>query len=80
MRSTVAQSQPRSIDVDRRTTRHPGYKVSQHCRKRTEEERGGIKASAGLAKVKLQGHGRVDAAFALALAACNLIRLLAAPA
>jgi hypothetical protein len=34
----------------------------------------------GWLKVKLRGHGRVDAAFALAPAACNLIRLLAAPA
>jgi hypothetical protein len=36
-----------------------------------------------LAKLKLRGHDRVDAAFVLALAAYNLIRLpklLAAPA
>lgn len=36
---------------------------------------GWIKASAGLAKVKLRGRARVDAAFTLALAAYNLIRL-----
>ena len=44
---------------------------------------GWIKSSAGLAKVKLRGRDRVDAAFTLALAAYNLIRLpklLAAPA
>ncbi|MCF8532790.1 MAG: hypothetical protein K9G48_07285 [Reyranella sp.] len=83
VRSTIAQSQPRSTDVGRRTTCHRGYKVSRRCRKRAKEELGGIKASAGLAKVKLRGRGRVDAAFALALGACNLIRppkLLAAPA
>lgn len=66
---------PRATAVDRRTTRHPGYVVSQRCRKRIEEVFGWIKASAGLAKVKLRGRSRVDAAFTLALAAYNLIRL-----
>ena len=44
---------------------------------------GWIKASAGLARIKLRGCARVDAAFTLGLAAYNLIRLpklLAAPA
>jgi predicted dinucleotide-utilizing enzyme len=36
---------------------------------------GWVKGSAGLAKVKLRGRARVDAAFTLALAAYNLIRL-----
>jgi hypothetical protein len=36
---------------------------------------GWIKSAAGLAKVKLRGRDRVDAAFTLALAAYNLIRL-----
>ncbi len=66
---------PRATAVDRRTTRHPGYAVSQRCRKRIEEVFGWIKASARLAKVKLRGRSRVDAAFTLALAAYNLIRL-----
>jgi transposase len=66
---------PRRTAVDRRTTRHAGYAVSQRCRKRIEEVFGWIKASAGLAKVKLRGLARVDAAFTLALAAYNLIRL-----
>ena len=74
---------PRKTAVDGRTTRHIGYDISQHCRKRIEEIFGWIKSSAGLAKVKLRGQDRVDAAFTLALAAYNLIRLpklLAAPA
>jgi transposase len=66
---------PRRTAVDGRTLRHPGYAVSQVCRKRIEEVFGWIKASAGLAKVKLRGRVRVDAAFTLALAAYNLIRL-----
>jgi len=44
---------------------------------------GWIKASAGLAKIKLRGRSRVDAVFTLALVAYNLIRLpklIAAPA
>jgi transposase len=66
---------PRKTAIDRRTLRHAGYAVSQRCRKRIEEVFGWIKASAGLAKVKLRGRDRVDAAFNLALAAYNLIRL-----
>ena len=72
----------RKTAIDRRTLRHPGYEVSQRCRKRIEEVFGWIKGSAGLAKVKLRGRARVDAAFTLALAAYNLVRLpklLAAP-
>jgi transposase len=66
---------PRATAIDRRTTRHAGYGVSQRCRKRIEEVFGWIKSSAGLAKVKLRGSARVDAVFTLALAAYNLIRL-----
>lgn len=74
---------PRKTAVGARTTRHPGYAISQRCRKRIEEVFGWIKSSAGLAKVKLRGRAKVDAAFTLTLAAYNLIRLpklLAAPA
>ena len=65
----------RKTAVDGRTIRHAGYDISQRCRKRIEEVFGWIKSSAGLAKVKLRGRDRVDAAFTLALAAYNLIRL-----
>jgi len=66
---------PRKTAVGARTTRHPGYAISQRCRKRIEEVFGWLKGSAGLAKVKLRGRARVDAVFTLALAAYNLIRL-----
>ena len=66
---------PRKTAVDRRVTRHAGYAISQRCRKRIEEVFGWIKSSARLAKVKLRGCARVDAAFTLALAAYNLVRL-----
>jgi transposase len=65
----------RKTRIDGRTTRHAGYDISQRCRKRIEEVFGWIKSSAGLAKVKLRGRDRVDAAFTMALAAYNLIRL-----
>jgi transposase len=75
VRSTAKVSRPRSTAIDRRTTRHRGYALSQRCRKRIEEVFGWIKSSAGLAKVKVRGRARVDAAFTLALSAYNLIRL-----
>lgn len=72
---------PRVTAVDDRTKRHPGYDISQRCRKRIEEAFGWIKVSAGMAN--LRGCARVGAAFTLNLTAFNLIRLpklLAAPA
>jgi transposase len=66
---------PRATAVDARTLRHPGYGISQRCRKRIEEVFGWAKSSAGLAKVKLRGRRKVEAAFTLGLAAYNLIRL-----
>lgn len=74
---------PRSTAVDGRTKRHPGYEISQRRRKRIEEVFGWMKASAGLAKIKLRSRRKVEAAFTLGLAAYNLVRLpklLAAPA
>ncbi|MDX2142547.1 MAG: IS5 family transposase [Rhodospirillaceae bacterium] len=75
IRSTATFGRPRSTAIDRRTTRHDGYASSQRYRKRIEEVFGWIKSSAGLAKVKVRGRARVDAAFTLALTAYNLIRL-----
>ncbi len=65
----------RKTAIDGRTLRHAGYAISQRCRKRIEEVFGWVKASAGMAKIKLRGRSRVDAAFTMALAAYNLIRL-----
>jgi len=42
----------RTTAIDQRTTRHPGYEISQRCRKRIEEVFGWAKGSAGLAKVE----------------------------
>lgn len=65
----------RKTAIDRRTTRHPGYALSQRIRKRVEEIFGWCKGSAGMAKTKFRGTARVEAAFLLGLSAYNLIRL-----
>ena len=48
----------RKTAVDGRTTRHPGYRVSQICRKRIEEVFGWIKAQAGHAKSRSEAEPR----------------------
>lgn len=65
----------RKTKIDARATRHPGYKISQRCRKRIEEIFGWAKVQAGQAKTKFRGRRRVEASFTLAVAACNLVRL-----
>jgi transposase len=61
--------------IDGRTTRHPGYAVSQRIRKRIEEAFGWIKTIAGQEKTKFRGLDRVGWAFTFAAAAYNLVRL-----
>ena len=65
----------RSSCIDRRTTRHDGYGISQRIRKRIEEGFGWIKTVAGQEKTKFRGCGKVGFAFTFAAAAYNLIRL-----
>jgi transposase len=65
----------RPSSIDGRTTRHPGYAVSQRARKRIEEAFGWAKTIAGLAKTKLRGTQRVAFRFTFAMAAYNLIRM-----
>ncbi len=69
--------------IDLRTTRHPGYLISQRKRKRIEEIFGWLKTVAGLRKTRHRGVARVGWMFTFALAAYNLVRirnLLPAPA
>ncbi|HET6467784.1 MAG TPA: IS5 family transposase [Geminicoccaceae bacterium] len=61
--------------IDGRTTRHPGYALSQRARKRIEEAFGWIKEVALLRRARHRGRERVDWQFTLAAAAYNLIRL-----
>lgn len=71
----VAQTTGRRSVIDRRTTRHPGYAVSQRIRKRVEEGFGWIKTTGGFRKTRHRGTARVGWLFTLTAAACNLVRL-----
>ena len=65
----------RRSTLDRRTTRHPGYAVSQRIRKRIDEGFVWGKELGLLRRIRMRGRERVDMAFAFSAAACNLIRL-----
>ena len=72
----VAQNtSARRSAIDRRTTRHPGYAISQRIRKRVEEAFGWAKTVAGLRKMRHRGLPKVDWQFTLAMAAYDLVRL-----
>src|SRR5882672_1798688 len=61
--------------IDARTTRHPGYAVSQQKRKRIEEPFGWGKTIGGLARPMLRGVAKLGFKFTLTMASYNLIRL-----
>ena len=65
----------RSSAIDRRTTRRPGYAVSQRIRKWIEVAFGWMKTIAGQEKTKFRGRERVGWAFTFAATAYNLTRL-----
>jgi transposase len=72
----VAQNNKgRASAIDGRTTRHPGYAVSQRIRKKIEEGFGWIKVVAGQEQTRFRGRERVGFAFTFAAAAYNLVRL-----
>jgi transposase len=68
-------AQKKNSAIDERTTRHPGYKVSQEKRKRVEEIFGWLKTVALLRKTKHKGLLRVGWMFAFAASAYNLVRM-----
>ncbi len=61
--------------IDGRTTRHPGYPVSQRIRKRIEEAFGWAKTVGPVRKTKFRGVSRVGFQFVLTMAAYNLVRM-----
>jgi transposase len=61
--------------VDRRTTRHPGYAVSQRIRKRVEEIFGWSKTVGCFRKTRFRGLSRTQLAAHLVAAAYNLLRI-----
>ena len=61
--------------IDGRTTHHPGYALSQRCRKKIEEPFGWAKTVGGMAQTVHRGIDRVRAQFTMTMAASNLARL-----
>jgi len=65
----------RKSAIDGRTTRHPGYAVSQRLRKRVEEIFGWMKTVGNFRKTRHRGLDRVGWVFTLTAAAYNLVRI-----
>jgi transposase len=61
--------------IDGRTTRHPGYAVSQRRRKRVEEVFGWAKTVGALRKLRYIGRARNALCVTLTAAAYNLVRI-----
>ena len=71
----VAQNTHRKSAIDGRTTRHPGYAISQQKRKRVEEIFGWMKTVGGMRKLRHRGLELVGWMFTLSAAAYNLVRI-----
>jgi transposase len=65
----------RASAIDGRTTRHPGYAVSQRKRKCVEEIFGWLKTVGLLRKTRYRGVARVGWMFTFAAAVYNLVRM-----
>ena len=65
----------RGSRIDGRTTRHPGYAVSQRCRKKVEEIFGWMKTVAGWRKTRYRGQRRNGLWAYVTAAAYNLTRM-----
>jgi IS5 family transposase len=65
----------RSSAIDGRTTRHPGYGISQRVRKRVEEIYGWTKTVANFRRTRYKGKRRTEMASRLVGAAYNLMRI-----
>lgn len=66
----------RRSSIDGRTTRRPGYALSQRARKKVEEIFGWLKTIAGLRKTRFKGVARTGLYAYIAAAACNLVRMV----
>lgn len=72
----VAQNtRGRRSAIDGRTTRHPGYGVSQRLRKRVEEIFGWMKTVGGFRRTRFRGVDKTGLAGYLVATAYNLVRL-----
>jgi hypothetical protein len=70
----IARNTSRRSAIDVRTTRRPGYAISQRIRKRIEEAFGWMKTVAGLRKTKYRGLDKVGWTFTFAAAACARVQ------
>ena len=61
--------------IDARTTRHPGYAISQQKRKLVEQGFGWMKTVGGLRKLRHRGGALVDWIFTFTAAAYNIVRM-----
>lgn len=73
----VAQFQHarRRSAIDGRTTRHPGYRISQRARWRVEKIFGWMKEVAGFRRSRFRGRRRTEAAALLVASTFNLLRI-----
>ena len=73
----VAQNDkaPGGSAIDARTTRQPGYELSQRKRKRVEEVFGWMKTVGLLRKLRHRGHRKVAWMFTFTAAVYNLVRM-----
>jgi len=65
----------RTSAIDGRTTRHPGYTVSQRKRKLVEQAFGWMKTIGGLRKLRHRGGALVEWIFTFTAAAYNIVRM-----
>lgn len=65
--------------IDKRTTRHASYKLSQIVRKRIEEHFGWSKTIGRIRQTVFRGLQRVDQQFKLTMTASNLVRIARMP-
>lgn len=72
----VAQNRSgRRSAIDGRTTRHPGYALSQRIRKRVEEIFGWMKTVGGFRRTRVRGRERTELLGYLVAAAYDLVRI-----
>jgi transposase len=65
----------RGSAIDRRTTRHAGYEISQRARKLVEQGFGWMKTVGGLRKLRHRGGPLVTWVFTFTAAAYNIVRM-----
>jgi transposase len=69
------KSARRSSAIDNRTTRHPGFAISQRCRKLVEESFGWGKTVGGLRRTRFRGVERTNFAMQMIASAYNLLKM-----